>query len=132
MAHIFELSAVLDTGYVDGKKVDDRFKFPNTGIFSGINKPFRLEGDIFDLEVEGEIPLEINGTFYRVQPDHRFHQSLKTIFISTVTVILQLSLLETATQTTSNVMLEHIGFWQRLQLEEVCLEDIVIPIQILN
>ncbi|EUC26999.1 hypothetical protein COCCADRAFT_42125 [Bipolaris zeicola 26-R-13] len=60
MAHIFELSAVLDTGYVDRKKVDDRFKFPNTGIFSGINKPFRLEGDIFDLEVEGKIPLEIN------------------------------------------------------------------------
>jgi carotenoid cleavage dioxygenase len=31
-----------------------------------------LEGDIFDLEVDGEIPPEINGTFYRVQPDHRF------------------------------------------------------------
>ncbi|KAK8137756.1 hypothetical protein PG984_001136 [Apiospora sp. TS-2023a] len=37
-----------------------------------MNRPSRFEGDIFDLEVTGEIPKEINGTFYRVQPDHRF------------------------------------------------------------
>lgn len=47
-------------------------QYPSSAAFSGFNKPFRLEGDIFDLEVDGAIPPEINGTFYRVQPDHHF------------------------------------------------------------
>ncbi|KAF9760756.1 hypothetical protein IL306_004149 [Fusarium sp. DS 682] len=72
MAHIFDIAPLIDTGYIDGKKVGNQVKYPNTGTFSGFNKPFRLEGDIFDLEVTGTIPPEINGTFYRVQPDHRF------------------------------------------------------------
>ncbi|KAF4443388.1 hypothetical protein F53441_11437 [Fusarium austroafricanum] len=72
MAHIFDVAPLVDTGYINGKKVGDQVKYPNTASFSGFNKPFRLEGDIFDLEVDGTIPPEINGTFYRVQPDHRF------------------------------------------------------------
>ncbi|KAF5559137.1 beta-carotene 15 15 monooxygenase [Fusarium phyllophilum] len=72
MAHIFDVAPLIDTGYIDGKKVGTQVKYPDTGTFSGFNKPFRLEGDIFDLEVSGTIPSEINGTFYRVQPDHRF------------------------------------------------------------
>ncbi|VTT79111.1 unnamed protein product [Fusarium fujikuroi] len=72
MAHIFDVAPLIDTGYIDGKKVGNQVKYPDTGTFSGFNKPFRLEGDIFDLEVSGTIPPEINGTFYRVQPDHRF------------------------------------------------------------
>lgn len=72
MAHIFDVAPLIDIGYIDGKKVGNQVKYPNTGTFSGFNKPFRLEGDIFDLEVSGTIPSEINGTFYRVQPDHRF------------------------------------------------------------
>ncbi|EGU87689.1 hypothetical protein FOXB_01785 [Fusarium oxysporum f. sp. conglutinans Fo5176] len=67
MAHIFDVAPLIDTGYI-GNQV----KYPDSGTFSGFNKPFRLEGDIFDLEVSGTIPPEINGTFYRVQPDHRF------------------------------------------------------------
>jgi carotenoid cleavage dioxygenase-like enzyme len=72
MAHIFDVAPLIDTGYINGKKVGSQVRYPNTGTFSGFNKPFRLEGDIFDLEVSGSIPPEINGTFYRVQPDHRF------------------------------------------------------------
>ena len=32
-------------------------------------KPCRLEGEIRALEVHGEIPNDIDGTFYRVMPD---------------------------------------------------------------
>ena len=41
-------------------------------VFTGFDAPCRFEGDIFHLEVEGEIPKSINGTFYRVMPDHAF------------------------------------------------------------
>ncbi|KAK0389346.1 hypothetical protein NLU13_2921 [Sarocladium strictum] len=72
MAHIFDVAPLVDSGYVNGRKADSRVKYPSSAAFSGFNKPCRFEGDIFDLEVDGQIPPEINGTFYRVQPDHRF------------------------------------------------------------
>ena len=37
-----------------------------------IDEPFRFEGDLFDLEVEGQIPTELDGTFYSVGPDQAF------------------------------------------------------------
>ena len=43
--------------------------FPDNPGFTGINEPHRAEIDIIDLEVDGEIPADINGAFYRVQPD---------------------------------------------------------------
>ncbi|KAF2219597.1 carotenoid oxygenase [Elsinoe ampelina] len=43
--------------------------FPDRPQFSGFMKPCRFEGEIQDLEVHGEIPHEIDGTFYRVMPD---------------------------------------------------------------
>src|SRR5690606_12635553 len=46
--------------------------FPKTPTFMTIDEPFRLEFDLFDLEVEGEIPAELNGTFYRVGPDQQY------------------------------------------------------------
>lgn len=46
--------------------------FPNTLAFSGILKPLRFEGDILDMELEGVIPPELNGTFHRVHPDQQF------------------------------------------------------------
>jgi carotenoid cleavage dioxygenase len=46
--------------------------FPDTPAFTGFNTPSRIEGDAFDLAVEGTIPPEINGAFYRVQPDPQF------------------------------------------------------------
>ncbi len=44
-------------------------KFPDTPAFTGFFKPERWEADIPDCEVEGEIPAELDGAFFRVQPD---------------------------------------------------------------
>ncbi len=35
-------------------------------------KPCRYEGEVQNLEVYGQIPKEIDGTFYRVMPDPAF------------------------------------------------------------
>ena len=47
-------------------------RFPDTPTFTGFNAPVRIEGEIRDLEVEGEIPAGLEGTFYRCGPDFRF------------------------------------------------------------
>jgi carotenoid cleavage dioxygenase-like enzyme len=46
--------------------------FPDTPSFTGFNTPSRIEADIADLDIVGEIPVELNGAFYRVQPDPQF------------------------------------------------------------
>jgi carotenoid cleavage dioxygenase len=46
--------------------------FPDTPSFAGFNTPSRIEADIADLDIVGEIPVELNGAFYRVQPDPQF------------------------------------------------------------
>ena len=71
MAHIFELAPAI-SNYAKGCKTGDQVKYPETLVFQGMNKPSRLEGDIFDLEFSGVIPKDINGTFFRIQPDARF------------------------------------------------------------
>lgn len=45
--------------------------FNDPGV-SGFMRPVRFEGEINNLEVIGEIPKEINGTFYRVMPEPQF------------------------------------------------------------
>lgn len=73
MAHIFDLAGQIDVpSYTDGQKTGTQVRFPATPVFSGFNQPSRIEGDIFDLEFTGQIPPAIDGTFYRIQPDHRF------------------------------------------------------------
>jgi len=67
MAHIYDIPA-----YVNGKRATSQTVYPKTDVFRGFNAPSRFEGEVFDLEVFGEIPKAINGTFYRIQPDHRF------------------------------------------------------------
>jgi carotenoid cleavage dioxygenase-like enzyme len=47
-------------------------RFPDTLAFQGILKPLRFEGDILDLEVEGEVPAQLSGTYHRVHPDQQF------------------------------------------------------------
>jgi carotenoid cleavage dioxygenase len=47
-------------------------QFPHTPSFTGFNTPSRIEADIADLQYEGTIPAELNGAFYRVQPDPQF------------------------------------------------------------
>ncbi|MGH8261241.1 MAG: carotenoid oxygenase family protein, partial [Steroidobacteraceae bacterium] len=46
--------------------------FPDTPDFSGHNAPVRIECDIFDLVVEGELPAQIKGAWYRSIPDPQF------------------------------------------------------------
>ncbi|HEX6998726.1 MAG TPA: carotenoid oxygenase family protein [Gammaproteobacteria bacterium] len=38
----------------------------------GFNRPTRFEADIYDCEVWGEIPSDIEGTFYRMQCDYAY------------------------------------------------------------
>ena len=38
--------------------------FPKSPTFSTIDEPFRFEGELYDLEVEGQIPTELDGTFF--------------------------------------------------------------------
>ncbi|KAJ5652289.1 hypothetical protein N7507_009715 [Penicillium longicatenatum] len=70
MAHIYDIP--VDYPYTHGQKTGDQVRYPRTPAFQTFNLPSRFEGDIFDLEVDGTIPPEINGTFFRIQPDHRF------------------------------------------------------------
>ena len=47
--------------------------FPDVPAFKGFNKPSRVEADVTDLDVTaGAIPPELDGAFYRVQPEHQF------------------------------------------------------------
>ncbi|CAN9230154.1 unnamed protein product [Alternaria alternata] len=43
--------------------------FPPTPLYSGFMSPCRFEGEVQNLSVRGEVPSEIDGTFYRVMPD---------------------------------------------------------------
>ena len=46
--------------------------FPQTMDFVGFNAPSRIEADVFDLIVEGELPDEIKGNWYRSVPDPQY------------------------------------------------------------
>ena len=46
--------------------------FPDKPVYTGFNEPRRMEAEIFNLEFEGELPKELDGTFYRCGPDPRF------------------------------------------------------------
>src|SRR3990167_3992218 len=46
--------------------------FPTSPSFSGYNAPSRIECDVYDLEVEGEIPADLNGSWYRCGPDQQY------------------------------------------------------------
>jgi len=46
--------------------------FPSSPMFAGVNAPSRIEADVGDLEIVGEVPREIDGAFYRVAADHQF------------------------------------------------------------
>jgi carotenoid cleavage dioxygenase len=49
---------------------------PNFGPESdlGFNSPMRFEGEVYDCEVEGTIPEDLNGSFYRVGPNRTYPQ----------------------------------------------------------
>ena len=47
-------------------------RFPDTFDYAGMNAPMRTECDIYDLVVEGTMPKEINGAWYRTIPDPQY------------------------------------------------------------
>jgi carotenoid cleavage dioxygenase-like enzyme len=46
--------------------------FPATPEYTGLNEPVGLECDFRTVEVEGNIPAEVDGVFYRAVPDPAF------------------------------------------------------------
>ena len=44
-------------------------KFPKTPSYTGVFEPIRIESDVADLDIEGEVPADLDGAFFRVQPD---------------------------------------------------------------
>jgi len=46
--------------------------FPDSPDYTGLNTPVGEEYDIARLEVEGELPAEVEGTFFRAVPDPAF------------------------------------------------------------
>jgi carotenoid cleavage dioxygenase-like enzyme len=46
--------------------------FPQEPIYQDVLRLVRIEGEIGDLEIEGEVPPDMDGAFYRVHPDPQF------------------------------------------------------------
>ncbi|MBU6443057.1 MAG: carotenoid oxygenase family protein [Alphaproteobacteria bacterium] len=53
-------------------------KFPDMPIYTGFSAPSRIEADVADLEVEGTVPADIDGVFFRVGPDPQYPPRLGT------------------------------------------------------
>src|SRR5262245_17890479 len=57
--------------------------FPHMMDYAGFNAPSRVECDVWDLVVHGEIPAEIHGAWYRTVPDPQYPPRLgKDTFLS--------------------------------------------------
>jgi carotenoid cleavage dioxygenase-like enzyme len=46
--------------------------YANNPAFTGFFKPTRFEGEVYDCEVYGDIPADLVGTYYRLQPDPEY------------------------------------------------------------
>lgn len=46
--------------------------YPDLPAYTGFNTPSRMEVDICDLEIDGQVPTELNGIFFRVGPDPQY------------------------------------------------------------
>jgi len=58
-------------------------QFPDAPEFVGIYHPSRVEAQVTDLEVIGQVPEQLKGTFYQVSPDHMYPPMLgKDIFFN--------------------------------------------------
>src|SRR5271156_2916044 len=58
-------------------------QFPDILIYRGYAAPVRIEGDVYDLEVSGTIPQELQGTFYRNSADPQYPPRFgKDIFLN--------------------------------------------------
>ena len=52
-----------------------RVTFPDTIAFRGFFAPVRIEADVHDLEIEGSLPTDLDGTFYRAAADAQYPPS---------------------------------------------------------
>ena len=58
-------------------------RFPDLLLYRGYSAPSRIEADVFDLEIDGELPVALNGTYYRASADPQYPPLLGTdIFIN--------------------------------------------------
>ncbi len=46
--------------------------FPATNAFSGVNRPMRVEADVYELEYSGTLPAALQGALYRCGPEPQF------------------------------------------------------------
>jgi carotenoid cleavage dioxygenase-like enzyme len=61
----------------------NNMQFPDQLIYRGYSAPVRIEGEVYDLEVVGNIPAELNGAYYRNSADPTFPPLLgKDIFLN--------------------------------------------------
>lgn len=51
---------------------DAAFRYPDEIIYRGYAKPVRIEGDVYDLEIDGHIPPELNGSYVRLSADPQY------------------------------------------------------------
>lgn len=57
---------------LDTREPPETMKFPDTPKFRGFFAPSRIEADVYDLEVEGRIPTELSGAFFRAAADTQY------------------------------------------------------------
>jgi len=58
-------------------------RFPDQLIYRGYAAPARIEADVYDLEIEGEIPAGLDGIYYRASADPQYPPRLGTdIFLN--------------------------------------------------
>lgn len=69
-----EINQLLDEDYEKLPPVPRSFQDPGV---SGFMRPVRFEGEINNLEVIGQMPTELDGTFYRVMPEPQFPSFIK-------------------------------------------------------
>ena len=60
---------------IDTTGTAPRMSFPDTIAFRGFFAPVRIEADVYDLEVEGTIPTDLDGAFYRAAADAQYPPS---------------------------------------------------------
>lgn len=53
-------------------------RFPDEPAYTGFNAPSRFELDVHDLEIDGTVPADMNGIFYRAAPDPQYPPKLGT------------------------------------------------------
>ena len=58
-------------------------RFPDLLVYRGYSAPSRIEASVFDLEIDGVLPLELSGTYFRACADPQYPPLLGTdIFIN--------------------------------------------------